>query len=231
MPHFTPRASAHLAALLIAFALAPRMAGADGAADAEALARTVYIEGVPYAAARTLDEAGVARLIEMLGDEAEARQHAQIAELLGMSGRPGAYEAISAAAAEPPHGEVDAATLRKRVALLAALGHLARSDDRALSDLIAAAGDADSEPGWGYRHLRGRRLARLLRRSALTGLALSGRRQAASVLQQVANAPRGRPEDAAVAEHAAQALALHARVVQQGAESAFDPDASGGGRR
>jgi hypothetical protein len=140
------------AAVLFAISIASPLAfpaGARASADvgaAEALARTTYHEGVPYAEARKLTGEGAARLIEMLEDPAEARHHAQIAEVLGMSGRAGAYEAIARAAAAAPTGEVDAPTFRTRVALMAALGHLARSDGRALADLIGAATRDGSAP-------------------------------------------------------------------------------------
>jgi len=95
----------HAAAVFIALSIASPLAfpgGARASADvdaAEALARTTYHEGVPYGEARTLTDAGAARLAEMLDDPAEAQHHAQIAEVLGMSGRAGAYEAIARAAA------------------------------------------------------------------------------------------------------------------------------------
>lgn len=230
------RTTALLVALLIASPLA-FPAGARASADvgaAEALARTTYFEGVPYAAARKLTDAGAARLIEMLDDPSEARHHAQIAEVLGMSGRAGAYEAIARAAAAPPTGEVDSATLRTRVAVLAALGHLARSDDRALADLVAAATEDVPPPTWSHGRLRGPRLAALLRRSALSGLALSGRTQAAEVLQHLLTHARGTRAGGGapdLARHLEAALKLHGRVASEGAEALFRGDAFGGEAR
>jgi hypothetical protein len=173
--------SALLPGLLLALATA---ATADPVADAEALARDSFYEGLPVEAAHELDSAGIARLIEMLGDPAEARHHAQVLELLGMSGHRDAYAAIKAAAEDEPRGEVDRSELRKRVAVFAALGHLAAEDDRALADLEAAV-EAVPAPRWRHRGLRGERLSGLLRRSAVSGLARSGRKEARAALERI----------------------------------------------
>ncbi len=232
----TRRAAAILIALAIASPLAVP-AGARASADvdaAEALARMTYHEGVPYGEARKLTDAGAARLAEMLDDPAEAHHHAQIAEVLGMSGRAGAYEAIARAAAAAPSGEVDRATLRARVAVLAALGHLARSDDRALANLLAAATLDGSTPAWSHGRLRGPRLTALLRRSALSGLALSGRAQAGATLRRLlidARGARAANRDPELARHLEAALKLHGRVASEGAEAVLRGDAVGGGTR
>jgi len=230
----------HTAAILLAVLIASPLAlpgTAKASADidaAEALARTIYHEGVPYAEARKLTDAGAARLAEMLDDPAEARHRAQILEVLGMSGRAGAYEAISRVAAAPPTGEVDGATLRARVAVRIALGHLARSDDRALADLAAAARGGGPAPTWSRGRLRGPRLAALLQRSALSGLALSGRSEAAAVLRQLlfdaesAPAGAGRRE---LVRHLESALQLHGRVAAEGAEAVFQGGAVGEKKR
>jgi hypothetical protein len=236
MPPGARQTAAILGAIFVA-SLFTFLADARASADigaAEVLARTTYHEGVPYGEARKLTDAGAARLIEMLDDPAEARHHAQIAEVLGMSGRAGAYEAIARAAAAVPTGEVDGAALRTRVAVRAALGHLARSDDRALADLLAAATLDGSAPAWSHGRLRGPRLAALLRRSTLSGLALSGRAQAGAALRRLlidarrARAANGAPE---LARHLEAALQLHGRVASEGAEAVFRGDAFAGETR
>jgi hypothetical protein len=174
--------AASLLGLLVALAA---VAAADpGVEEAEKLARGTFYEGVPLEDARALEAAGIARLIEMLRDPDEAAHHAQILEVLGMSGHHDAYAAVAATAAEKPTGEVDRDELRKRVAVMAALGHLAREDDRALADLEAAIESAPP-PRWRHRGMRGDRLASLLRRSAVSGLALSGRDEAREALERI----------------------------------------------
>jgi len=178
-------------------ALAPATtARADPSLDAaEALARDTFYEGVPVEDVRALDATAIERLVEMLGDPALAPHHAQILEVLGMSGRPGVYEVVAAAAAEEPIGEIDRAELRKRVAVVVALGHLARNDDRALADLEAAvAGEPVAAPRLRHGPLRGERLSRLMRRSAVSALAISGRTEARTILQRLENESAGDPE-------------------------------------
>jgi hypothetical protein len=190
--------------------LASPVAASPDTDAAEALARDTFYEGVPSEAARDLGAAGVARLIEMLGDPAEAPHHAQILEVLGMSGHPDAYAAVAAAAADEPTGEVDAAGLRKRVAVLAALGHLAREDDRALADLETAARDASVRaPRWRHGRMHGERLSRLMRRSAVSALAISGRREARATLRRLEIEASGDPE---LERHVRSARIEHARM-------------------
>jgi hypothetical protein len=176
------------AVLGAALSLAPfASALADPSRDAaETLARATFYEGVPPEEVNALDSAGIERLIEMLGDPAEAPHHAQILEVLGMSGRSEAYAAVASAAAEEPTGEVDRAQLRKRVAILVALGHFARDDDRALAALEAAAqADPIRAPRFSHGRLRGKRLSGLMRRSAVSALANSGRAEARATLRRL----------------------------------------------
>jgi hypothetical protein len=192
---------AALAAVLLGWALtlaAVTTAQANPSVEAaEALARNTFYEGVPAEDARALESAGIERLIEMLGDPDEAPHHAQILEVLGMTGRRGVYAAVSAAAAEEPTGEVDRDERRKRVAVLVALGHLARRDDRALADLQAAA-QAESAATPSPRHAARRgayaRLGSLMRRSAVSALANSGRAEAHATLRRLAAKASDDPE-------------------------------------
>jgi len=128
-------------------------------------------------------------------------EHAAALELLGRAGGDGAYELVAAYAAQAPSGSIDAPTYRARLAVPLALGWLARSDDRALSILIAATkGAADAT--WSYRHMDASRVADLLRRHAGSGLALSRRPEAVARLREMAAEPA-----AGLGAHAAALLA------------------------
>jgi len=132
-----------------------------------------------------------------------------------MSGDTRAYAAIDRFADSLPRGPVDHATFRKQVAVRIALGYLARSDDRALATLIAEV-TADG-PGRNGRATgaNGERAAGGLLRAALSGLGLSGRRQAAEVLSRLASGLRDTAapgHDPELARHLSSALALHRRV-------------------
>jgi hypothetical protein len=197
----TPRCRlfAALAAALLGSTLAlgaVTTASANSSVEAaEALARNTFYEGVPPEDAQALEPTGVERLIEMLGDPDEAPYHAQILEVLGMTGRREVYAAVSAAAAEESVGEVDRGERRKRVARLVALGHLARQDDRALADLQAAAqAETAAKPKSRRAVRRDEHLHGLLRRSAVSALANSGRAEAHSTLRSLATKADDDPE-------------------------------------
>jgi hypothetical protein len=161
---------------------------ADGADEAEALARMLYYEGIPAEAARALDADGIGRLGEMLADPAEAEHHGNIVSALGLSGHPAAFGLLQAYASAEPSGEVERATFRARSRLGEAMGRLAQDDPRALAWLLAEAHRAKT-PAWSYRHHRGAHLRALLEEQTLTGLALSGGPGARAILESAAATP------------------------------------------
>jgi hypothetical protein len=194
---------------LLAIAIAAS-ASADGAEDAEALARTLYYEGVPAGAARALDAQGIGRLGEMLADPAEAAHHGNIVSVLGLSGHPDAFGLLRAYASTAPSGEVDRATFRARSRLGEAMGRLAQDDPRALAWLLADARRAKT-PTWSHRHHRGAHLRALLEEQTLTGLALSGSPGARPILESAAATPG---QDVAAKRrraHGHHALEVHGR--------------------
>ena len=104
---------------------------------AEDLVRSVYYEGMPYAAAAQVTHVGSTRLVEMLGEPGEAAAHPQVLTALGMSGHAGSYEALVAFAVQLGGGEIDRQQFRAWRALPGAMGYLARKDPRAIRWLIA----------------------------------------------------------------------------------------------
>ena len=216
------------AGLLGALAVGEAALGQAEPAAAEVLVRRWYFEGLPYEDARALTPAGVARLAEMLTDPAEAEYWANIVAALGMSGNSSAFPALARFAASPPEGGVASAEYRARLALPLALGHLARSDARAFALLVEQARDPPASPSWRYRHLRGARLATLLRDTAITGLGISARPEAKDLLRELADraaADPGTPD--ALRAHLGESLALHRRVSEEGAEKVFGHSARG----
>jgi hypothetical protein len=194
---------------------------------AKQLVQAQYFEGLPYLEARELAPAGVEALITVLANPAEAEYHANIVMALGISGDPQAYSALSQFHDDAPEGEIDGATYRARRALPLAMGHLARSDPRAYQ-FLADAVDASAVafvPEWSYRYLSGERLEGILRRAAVTGLAISGQPQATVKLDML-NA-RAHSKTAAADElrtHIREAQRLHDRIVQEGPAQVFGPD-------
>ena len=182
--------------------------------DAAVWARQQFPEGVPWAEARALDAHGVERLAALLRDPAEGEAHANVVMALGIHGHPTAWPALSEFAARAPRGEVSSAAYRARLALPIAMGHLARADPRALARLLARVRGGPTEPGWSHRGLRGDRLGRLLWRTAVTGLALSGTHAAAAEIAQRLGA--GAP-DAETGRHLEASRRLCERVAREGA--------------
>jgi len=205
--------AAALCSLAVLAASASAQARDPEGSRADRIARAIYYEGLPYAEARELSDAEIARLMELLDDPAQLRDHPNILVALGMSGSPAAFEAIAGYALRTSSGELDRLAFRARRSIPHAMGQLARVDDRALAWLMRAASDAGGAPAQSFRQLDPERLARLMRREAITGLALSGRPAAARRLGELAAAPGADPE---IVEHCREALRLHARVAREG---------------
>lgn len=218
--------------VVLAFLLATPLPGRAQMGDvefAEKLVRADYVEGLPYAKARELGPAGAERLIEMLLDPDEAKHHSKIVMALGISGAPEAYSALVEFRDREVEGEVDAAEYRARRTLPLAMGHLARTDSRAFQFLLEAARAEGPgfAPRWRYRYLRDERLAGILRRAAITGVATSGRPEASAALHQLEE--RARLDPQATDElriHLGEARDLCDRVMREGPDPVFDRGAA-----
>lgn len=204
-----------LAAVLLSsvFSLAVALSGSAQALDADAaelLVRETWYEGLPLEEAEKIDAAGAARLIEMLENRQDREHHANILMALAAGGQLGAYEAIAAWATLPRSGEVDRAHFRAWQALPHALGVLARRDPRALHLL---AGQLDTPAlDWRFRHHDGARIRQLTRRGAASGLAHSGRPEAAVMLQLAAGKAT---DDPAFQAHLRECQAQHRELERQ----------------
>jgi hypothetical protein len=194
----------------------PRVAASqDSVADAEALVRAQWYEGIPFASARAVTPDGAERLVEMLGSPDERDTHAATIEVLGIAGHAGAYEAIASYAARLPDGEITADELRGCRAVPLAMGHLAGRDPRAIGYLAAAA--RRDRVGWRHGHMDEGQVAALLKELAIAGLGLSGDPNAAAVLRELESETAG----GALVPHVRDALAQHARVSERGPEHVF----------
>ena len=213
------RGGAAIAWIALLLSAPMRLRADEGIAFAEALVRTVWFEGLPYAKARQLTPEGVRRLSQMLEDPAEAEHHVNIVVALGMSESPEAFPALARLEAREPRGEVGRAEYRARNALPFALGHLARADRRALA-LLESQLARSSPLAWSYLHLSGERLREQFERSAISALGTSGLPEAEPLLAEVAQRA-ARTRDPALATHVAHARAMRARVAREGAARVF----------
>jgi len=215
--------------LLLLCSLVPVAVGAQdvGVRAAEELVRGEYYEALPYARARALTPEGVSRLSEMLADPAEVSYRPNLVAALGMSEGEDAYPALAAFAHSNPQGAVDSAEYRARLAVPIAMGHLARSDPRALAFLQAAA-QTDAATAWTYRHLDGERLGRILQRAAISGLGVSGLPAAEQSLRSLRDeSPADPRRRSAPRAHIDEALGLCDRVKREGPAHVFAGEPEG----
>jgi hypothetical protein len=217
-----------LLAIASVFFLASNAAAEPRASEpsrADRLASAVYFEGVPFVEASDLSDTDVARLIELLDDPAEIRQHPNILVLLGMSGSPAAFDSIADYALRGSSGELDRLEFRSQRSIAYGMGHLARVDGRALAWLIRAAKGADGAPQRSFRQMNPERVARMMREGAISGLALSARPAAARALSEIIATPGADPR---LIGHGNEALVLHGRISREGPASVlrdqFGPD-------
>ncbi len=203
----------------------PARAQSEEVEFAELLVRAQYVEGLPHDQARELTTPeAVERLVEMLQDPAEAEHHENIVMALGISGAPQAYPALVAFEDREVEGEVDAAEYRARRALPLAMGYLAGTDPRALQFLLEEAHreGPESAPRWRYLYLRDQRLAGILRRAAITGVAMSGQPEAVAALRAPGDRARGEPSTTdELPVHVREAERLCDRVVREGPDQVF----------
>ncbi len=167
---------------------------------------------------------GVERLIEMLQDPAEAEHHGNIVMALGISGAPQAYPALVEFEDREVEGEGDAAEYRARRAVPLAMGYLARTDSRALGFLLEATRreEPESAPRWRYLYLRDQKLAGILRRAAITGVAMSGQPEAVAALRALGERARNDPSTTdELHVHVHEAERLCDRVVREGRDQVF----------
>jgi len=212
------RAIAVLALSTLALASGAARVSAQSAAEAaiaeaEELVGRVWFEGLPVERAAALgDEAG-GHLAAILLDPERRPDHANALLALGACACGPAYEAIAgyhlAAAAEV--GELPTPLYRAWQNVPAAMGLLARRDDRAIAWLEARAERAIPPGRARHRHHDEARIAQLQREAALNGLGMSGRDAADRALARVEARARS-DGDARLGERAAEARRECGRV-------------------
>ncbi len=199
-----------VAAVAALVAASPLSAQEQELDPAEAMLE-VFFEGVPYERAVELDDEAIAALIAVIEDPTRTPHHANALVAIGMNGSPDAFAAIAAYADQGTSGELDRPAFRALRSVPYAMGHLARTDRRALRWLIRAVDNRNGEALRRFRHMNAQRVTRLLRRAAMTGLALSGQPRAAQVLERLAQS-----DNAVIRRHALGSLADHQRIASQG---------------
>ncbi len=211
-------------ALLAVLLWASPILAQDAPDSAHAFAETLYFENVPFDEASQLSDADVRRLAGWLEDATRTEQHPNIVIGLGMSGNKRAYRALRRYAKRAPKGAVESAQYRARMAIPIAMGHLARSDHRALR-YLARELRRPRPVQWTYRHLDEERLAAMLLRARVSGLGISGLPKATAELESLARRENPKLRSAKPREkwdgHLDAAMRMCARVAQEGPSSVF----------
>ncbi|MEZ4215376.1 MAG: hypothetical protein R3E88_02775 [Myxococcota bacterium] len=176
-----------LALSTLAAASARAAAATDDVAAAEALVSQVWFEGLPVDRAETLGDAAGDFLAALLLDPTRSDRHANAVLALGACACGPAFTALADydAAAAAATGELETARYRAWQQIPAAMGLLARGDDRALAWLETRAGRVAAPTRARHRHHDGARIARLRREAAVRGLGASGRARAESALARI----------------------------------------------
>ncbi len=151
---------------------------------AEDLVFAVYYEGLPEERAHQLTAAGATHLAEFLRSGDREKFHSNIVLALGISAHPQTFETLEWYGRDEP-GDVGPGVYRARVAVPVAMGHLSRTDDRALAWLARRARNGVKPPRWRMAGRRSDGLADTMRSQVLNGLAVSRREDAAELLAEI----------------------------------------------
>jgi len=195
-----PRALSRGLACGLLFCLAVQSTASTDSPEAQAaedLVFTVYYEGFTEELAEQLTPAGARHLVDVLRAGDEPRFHSNIVLALGMSGCDQAFETLAWYGrddAEP----VESGVYRARIAVPVAMGYLARSDDRANAWLVRRAREGVHAPAWSLAGRPSAGLADTMRSQVMNGLAVSGRDDAAALLEQLATDGADRAAGAAL---------------------------------
>ena len=201
--------------------LATRLAAGDERRiDARTLVTRWYVHGIPYADAKALGPRAVPELASMLKDPALAEHWTKIVWVLGCIGHSSATAPL-VDFLKRQQGEVSADVFRATLAVLPALGHLARRGDpvalRTLTSYARPDASKDLKLGFSYRRYSGAALAEVLGRTAIQGLGISGTPATLAILEAM-NRSELRVD---WQDNVKEAMALNLRVRQMGPAGAF----------
>lgn len=179
-----------------------------------------YVHGISYAQARALGPQAVPELVAMLREPAMEAHWTKVVWILGCIGDRAATGPLLAFL-KGQRGEVSVDTFRATLAVLPALGHLARGGDPAALEALKSFSQLDSRKraalSFSYGRYQGEALAEVLGRTAIQGLGIAGTREALEVLDSMNDGfLRADWKD-----NVEEAIALNARVLRVGPERAF----------
>lgn len=212
-----------------AASLAPQPASLPGESQPQPpiqdFVRQLFVEGVPYATARSYGPRVVPELLRMLADPREEEHWANVVTVLGIIGDPSAIAPLVSFIEEAKTTRLSRAHHRAKKAAIMALGYLAGAPggSRALAYLKESL-DPDvwakrGVTGLGPYHVSANDRDLAYSKYAVMGLALSGHAEAALALKELARGAITRSQAQLRDREAALigfALEEHKKVVEQG---------------
>lgn len=157
----------------------------------EALARTPFVDHMPYEIARRRAAEGPSRVSALLSDRSQADHWANAVVILGMVGDSTTFDTLRAFLLQPSESTLSGSEYRARSVVMLAMGYLVNhsNDRRAIAFLVAAADPGTwSRIGLTWRspfHDDRAALEVSLSNAALLGLALTGRQEAVAELRRL----------------------------------------------
>lgn len=190
-------------------------------ADVRTLVTQWNVHGISYAEARAVGVRAVPDLVSMLAEPAMKEHWKKAVWVLGCIGDSSATGPLIAFL-KGQQGEISVDAFRATLAVLPALGHLARGGDAAALDTLTAftRPDAWHEAGlaFSYGRYKGEALGEVIGRMAIQGLGIAGTPEALAVLDSMNQSPDLRPD---WRDNVEEAMQLNTRVAEMGAERAF----------
>lgn len=196
----------------------------------ELIARSPFVDQIPFAEARAASAEGTTRLLAMLGDERESAHWANVVTLLGIVGDTGTFRVLRDVVLTSTRSRVSPDEYRAKSAALLAMGYLVnRVGQEVAFDFLMRASDPAfwGQAGLNWQspfHSDRAALEETLSEVATLALALTGRPAAEALLAKI-NAGEGPPRrrSAAARETAAQALRHAVRVRTEGLAAYYRP--------
>jgi hypothetical protein len=213
-----------IACLFFGWYLATGVA-AQGPVDIKTFVTRIPVNGIPYAQARAYGSQAIPELVTMLRDRSMEDYWDKIIYVLGCIGDPAATTPL-VDFLKSQQGEISAQAFRATLAVLPALGHIARGGDSVAFTTIVDFIQADQWEKAGlvfsYSRYRGAALGEVLGRTAIQGLGIAGTTEALAVLYALGSDLTLRSDRGDWRDNVEEAVSLNIRVGRLGAERAFE---------
>jgi HEAT repeat protein len=196
--------------------------GAQSPVDLKTFVTRSAVSGIPYAQARSYGSQAIPALLTMLSDRSMEQYWDKIIYVLGCIGDPAATAPLLDFL-KTQQGEISVQAFQATLAILPALGHIARGGDAIAFNTIVDFTRADhwerAGLAFSYGRYRGEALGEVLGRTAIQGLGIAGTPEALKVLDGLRT---DRTVRQGWSDNIAEALSLNNRVRLLGAQRAFD---------